>query len=76
MGASGAIELASMIGMMESGNPIRMPNLTKPMDGEKMFLVPQDPDIHYAMSNSFGFAGNSASLIIKNKKTDTTERKI
>ena len=76
MGASGAIELASMIGMMESGNPIRMPNLTKPMDGEKMFLVPQDPDIHYAMSNSFGFAGNSASLIIKNKKTATTERKI
>ena len=65
MGASGAIELASVIGMMESSAPIRMPKLQHPLGGEKMFLAPDHLDIRYAMSNSFGFAGNSASLIIK-----------
>lgn len=65
MGASGAIELASVIGMMESKDPIRMPNLQHPLGGETMFLAPEHLDIHYAMSNSFGFAGNSASLIVK-----------
>jgi len=65
MGASGAIELASVIGMMESRDPIRMPNLQHPLNGETMFLPPEHLDIRYAMSNSFGFAGNSASLIIR-----------
>ena len=65
MGASGAIELASVIGMMESGKPLRMPNLETPLGGEEMFFAPAQLDIHYAMSNSFGFAGNSASVIVR-----------
>jgi len=65
MGASGAIELASVIGMMISKKPIRMPRLSSPVEGEKMFIAPEQLDISYAMSNSFGFAGNSASLIVK-----------
>ncbi len=69
MGASGAIELASVIGSMESGKPIQMPKLTQPLNGEDMFQCPDHPDIQYAMSNSFGFGGNSASLIIKKYKS-------
>ncbi len=65
MGASGAVELASVIGVMESGKPIRMPRLTSPLGGEEMFRAPERLEIQYAMSNSFGFAGNSASLIIR-----------
>ena len=65
MGASGAIELASMIGVLQSGDPIRMPNLKDPIGGEEMFFSPEHIDVQYAMSNSFGFAGNSASLIIR-----------
>ena len=65
MGASGAIELASVIGMMESGKPVRMPNLKSPLGGDETFIAPAQLDIHYAMSNSFGFAGNSASLIVR-----------
>lgn len=65
MGASGAIELASVIGVMQNEDPIRMPNLKTPIRGEEMFFVPEHIDVRYAMSNSFGFAGNSASLIIR-----------
>ena len=65
MGASGAIELASVIGMLQSGDPIRMPNLTAPAGEETMFHAPSRLDIRYAMSNSFAFAGNSASLIVR-----------
>ena len=65
MGASGAIELASVIGMMESGRPIRMPCLTSPLGREEMYLAPDRLEVRYAMSNSFGFAGNSASLIVR-----------
>ncbi len=65
MGASGAIELASVIAAMNSGGPIKMPNLTEPLDGEEMFTVPEKINIGYALSNSFGFAGNSASIVIK-----------
>ena len=65
MGASGAIELASTIGVMQSGDPIRMPNLKDPLGEEEMFFPPDHIDVQYAMSNSFGFAGNSASLIIR-----------
>ena len=68
MGASGAIELASVIGMMQDGKPIRMPLLKAPLGNEEMFVVPEHQDVNYAMSNSFGFAGNSASLIVKRYK--------
>ena len=74
MGASGAIELASVIGVMQSGKPIRMPNMKEPIGGEEMFISPEHMDIHYAMSNSFGFAGNSASLIIRKYIPDEASR--
>ena len=65
MGASGAIELASVIAAMNSGKPIKMQNLTEPLDGDDMFDIPDKIDITYALSNSFGFAGNSACIVIK-----------
>ena len=65
MGASGAIELAGVIGMIQSGRPLRMPNLVSPINGETVFSAPEHLEIRYAMSNSFGFAGNSASLIVR-----------
>ncbi|MBP5261871.1 MAG: beta-ketoacyl-[acyl-carrier-protein] synthase family protein [Clostridiales bacterium] len=70
MGASGAVELASVIMSMNSGRPIRMPRLEDPIDGSDMFNAPGSIDIEYAMSNSFAFAGNSASLIIKRYEED------
>ncbi len=65
MGASGAIELASVIRSMQTGEPIVMPDLTEPLDNSGMYDPPESIDIEYAMSNSFGFAGNSASIIIR-----------
>jgi 3-oxoacyl-[acyl-carrier-protein] synthase II len=65
MGASGAVELASVIRSMQSGEPIVMPNLTEPFDGCELYNAPESIDMEYAMSNSFGFAGNSASIVIR-----------
>ena len=65
MGASGAVELASVIRSMRTGEPIVMPNLTEPLDGCELYNAPEHIDIEYAMSNSFGFAGNSASIVIR-----------
>ncbi len=64
MGASGAVELASVLRSMQTGEPIVMPRLTEPLDDSGMFDPPEKIDIRYAMSNSFGFAGNSASIVI------------
>ncbi len=65
MGASGAIELASVLRSIQSGEPIIMPRLTDPLDDSGMYNAPKKIDIDYAMSNSFGFAGNSASIVIR-----------
>lgn len=68
MGASGAIELASIIMSMKHGKYIPMPKLERPItDSKKIFVSPETKniDIKYALSNSFAFAGNSASLLIK-----------
>ncbi len=68
MGASGAIELASTIMSMINGKYIPMPRLSSPItDDKKIFISSstKDIDIKYALSNSFAFAGNSASLLIK-----------
>lgn len=65
MGASGAVELASVIRSMQSGEPIVMPRLTEPLDGCEMYNAPERIDMEYAMSNSFGFSGNSAGIIIR-----------
>lgn len=72
MGASGAIELASVIAMMNSGRPIKMPSLTEPLDDSGIFTAPEHISVDYALSNSFAFAGNSATLVIK--KYDGGER--
>ena len=64
MGASGAVELASVIRSMQTGEPIVMPRLTQPLDDCGIYTAPERIDINYAMSNSFGFAGNSACLVI------------
>lgn len=66
MGSSGAIELASVILSMNGGKYIAMPNLKDPIDGEKIVSAKTyDINIDYALSNSFAFAGNSASLLVK-----------
>ncbi|MBP3856223.1 MAG: beta-ketoacyl-[acyl-carrier-protein] synthase family protein [Ruminiclostridium sp.] len=65
MGASGAVELASVIRSMQDGKPIVMPRLTEPLDGCELYNAPEHIDIEYAMSNSFGFAGNSASIVLR-----------
>ncbi len=66
MGSSGAIELASVILSMNSGKYIPMPNLKNPINGEKsLSSETYGINIDHALSNSFAFAGNSASLLIK-----------
>ena len=65
MGASGAVELASVIRSMQTGEPIVMPHLSEPLNGCELYNAPEHIDIEYAMSNSFGFAGNSASIVIR-----------
>ena len=66
MGSSGAIELASVILSMMNGKYIAMPNLKDPIDGEKILSAKTyEINIDYALSNSFAFAGNSASLLLK-----------
>ena len=75
MGASGAIEAASVMGVMQTGKPIQMPNLTEPLSGETRYLVPEQIQAEYAISNSFGFAGNSASLVLRRFQENTPEQK-
>ncbi|MGN0630442.1 MAG: beta-ketoacyl-[acyl-carrier-protein] synthase family protein [Ruminococcus sp.] len=66
MGASGASELASVILSMQHGKYIPMPKLSKPVS-DKFFMSDKTAEINiqYALSNSFAFGGNSASLLIK-----------
>lgn len=67
MGASGTIELASVIFAMRKKKYLPMPNLKEKLtDSEKVILEAEafDLDIKYALSNSFAFAGNSASIVI------------
>ena len=65
MGASGAIEAASVLGVLRSGKPLRMPNLSAPLMGESRYAVPDRLPAAFALSNSFGFAGNNASLVLR-----------
>lgn len=68
MGSSGAIELAGVIMAMKHGKYIPMPRLNRPINTKgKIFISDKvcDMDIRYALSNSFAFAGNSASILIK-----------
>ena len=65
MGASGAIELASVLRSMQTGEPIVMPKLNEPLDDSGMFAATESVDMEYALSNSFGFAGNSACIVLR-----------
>lgn len=68
MGASGAVELASVILSMQQGRYIPMPRLQERLtDSEKLLLSDRtfDLEIRYALSNSFAFGGNSASIVVK-----------
>lgn len=66
MGASGAAELASIILSMQRHKYIPMPALSQPIS-DSFFMSDKtaELDIRYALSNSFAFAGNSASLLLK-----------
>ncbi len=68
MGASGAAELISVILSMKYNKAIIMPNLTEPVmgaDNVYIILKNRDMDINCAISDSFAFAGNSASVLVK-----------
>ncbi len=67
MGASGAIELAALLLQMRDGVCYPMPNLKTPMKEAEELAVRPEPHpcrIRYALSNSFAFAGNTASILI------------
>ena len=67
MGASGAIELAAILLSMQEHQSAPMPYLKNILEeGESLPLNAEGEvkDIHYALSNSFAFAGNTASLLI------------
>lgn len=69
MGASGAIELASIILSMKNKKYIPMPKLKNNIlkaENIKASNKTFDLNIDYAISNSFAFSGNSAALIVKN----------
>lgn len=71
MGASGAVELAALLLGMEDAWVHPMPNLENPMplpEKIKISRKGQNRQIRFALSNSFAFAGNTASLLIGNWK--------
>ncbi|MEG1947053.1 MAG: beta-ketoacyl-[acyl-carrier-protein] synthase family protein [Lachnospiraceae bacterium] len=66
MGASGAVELATMLLCMREGVYLPMPNLQVPLEeqGKCILLDKKEPlQIVYGISNSFAFAGNTASIL-------------
>ena len=67
MGASGVIELASIIMAIKNKKYIPMPKLEMPIEKKNISMMPHtdELDMEYALSNSFAFAGNSASILIK-----------
>lgn len=67
MGASGAVELSAVLLSMQKGLCAPMPGLRHPMEerGEVCLKAEgEERSIQYALSNSFAFAGNTASLLI------------
>ena len=67
MGASGAVELAAVLLSMEKGSLFPMPNLKEALEvPENVELCREETDgpVRYALSNSFAFAGNTASLLV------------
>ncbi len=70
LGAAGAIEAIFAIKAIETGILPPTLNLDNPSEGCDMNLVAnvaQEREVNYALSNSFGFGGTNASLIIGKK---------
>ena len=67
MGASGAVELAAVLLSMEHGTLMPMPglkNLLEEAGNTEIRAEGRKREISYALSNSFAFAGNTASLLV------------
>ena len=68
LGASGGIELVLTVkAILESTVPptINLDNPDPDCDLDYTPNTPKQRDINYAMSNSFGFGGHNASIIVK-----------
>ncbi|QEG24702.1 beta-ketoacyl-ACP synthase II [Mariniblastus fucicola] len=68
LGATGGIEMILCIKAIQEGIVPPTANLTDPdpdCDLDYTPLKPKERDITYAMSNSFGFGGHNASVIVK-----------
>ncbi len=68
LGATGGIELILCIKAIQESIVPPTANLTDPdpeCDLDYTPLKPKERDINYAMSNSFGFGGHNASVIVK-----------
>jgi 3-oxoacyl-[acyl-carrier-protein] synthase II len=68
LGATGGIELILCIKAIQESVVPPTANLTDPdpeCDLDYTPLKPKERDINYAMSNSFGFGGHNASVIVK-----------
>ena len=68
LGASGGIELVLTIKAIQTGTVPPTINLTNPdpdCDLDYTPNVPKQRELTYAMSNSFGFGGHNASIIIR-----------
>lgn len=66
LGGAGAIEAAYAVLALESGLIPPTANLTDPEPGVELDLVvgvPREARLSYALSNSFGFGGQNASLL-------------
>ena len=73
LGAAGAVE--AIFSIMAIVNNVAPPtlNLEKPSEGCDLDLVPLEAkarDIQTALSNSFGFGGTNATIIIKTFQLD------
>ncbi|WHT18320.1 beta-ketoacyl-ACP synthase II [Crossiella sp. CA-258035] len=67
IGAAGAVELIACGFAMRTGIVPPTMNLHQPLDAEMNFVAnaPQEHEVRYAMSNSFGFGGHNAVLVAK-----------
>jgi 3-oxoacyl-[acyl-carrier-protein] synthase II len=68
LGASGGVELIATILGIKNGLAPATINLDKPGEGCDLDYVPNTPrdlNINVAMSNSFGFGGHNASILIR-----------
>lgn len=69
IGAAGALELGLTLMAVARGLLLPTANLTDPDEGCDLDFVPgtgrEAPELEYAVSNSFGFGGSNASLVVR-----------